>query len=324
MALKFRLAILALSLILFIQSVASQSLPACGQTCVVSTKTRCKSTDYHCACKGDYISRLKGCVAKTCAPAEKSEAENYLNILCASVGIWISTSGGTAQERADLRRAIGVPEPIVERQLASFGPEVSFTASVPGSTTTSFLSTSTGGTTSTPSTTGTASSSSTSAATSGAGDTGGGLTTGAKVGLGVGIPGGVIIIALLVGAAFMFGRRSRKEKSQSGIADQPTMAQGPAELSPEGRPLGAELSTQANVTEMPGTVPAVKDKAGLPLRAGQGGYAGPPPPLPQGWASQWDQQHQTWYFVNHATGQSQWEVPAELPERSRTVREGAT
>ncbi|KAI9348492.1 hypothetical protein BDR26DRAFT_816940 [Obelidium mucronatum] len=35
----------------------------------------------------------------------------------------------------------------------------------------------------------------------------------------------------------------------------------------------------------------------------------PPPAVPQGFVSQWSSQYQRYFFVNQATGQSQWEVP---------------
>lgn len=53
----------------------------------------------------------------------------------------------------------------------------------------------------------------------------------------------------------------------------------------------------------------------------QQGYAGgapqapdyrPPqdkPPIPSGWTPRWDSQHQQWYYVEDATGRSQWEAP---------------
>ncbi|KAF4467471.1 WW domain-containing, partial [Fusarium albosuccineum] len=62
---------------------------------------------------------------------------------------------------------------------------------------------------------------------------------------------------------------------------------------------------------------------------GQGGpppsqyYAAPPqphyqppsdkPPLPEGWTAQFDQQHQRWYYVEVATGRTQWEAPGQAP-----------
>ncbi|KAK6088429.1 ww domain-containing protein [Seiridium cupressi] len=53
----------------------------------------------------------------------------------------------------------------------------------------------------------------------------------------------------------------------------------------------------------------------------QQGYSGGPPqapeyrppqdkpPIPRGWIPQWDQQHQRWFYVEEATGRSQWEAP---------------
>ncbi|PNY27075.1 Uncharacterized protein TCAP_02996, partial [Tolypocladium capitatum] len=52
-------------------------------------------------------------------------------------------------------------------------------------------------------------------------------------------------------------------------------------------------------------------------------YASPPtpayqppsdkPPLPRGWTPLFDQQHQRWYYVEEATGQTQWEAPGYDP-----------
>ncbi|KAF7534092.1 hypothetical protein G7054_g6518 [Neopestalotiopsis clavispora] len=33
------------------------------------------------------------------------------------------------------------------------------------------------------------------------------------------------------------------------------------------------------------------------------------PPIPRGWISKWDQRYQHWYYVEEATGRSQWEAP---------------
>ncbi|ODV76887.1 uncharacterized protein CANTADRAFT_8466 [Suhomyces tanzawaensis NRRL Y-17324] len=35
----------------------------------------------------------------------------------------------------------------------------------------------------------------------------------------------------------------------------------------------------------------------------------PPPPLPPGWVAQWDDEYQRYFFVDTATGKSQWEPP---------------
>ncbi|KAK8036510.1 hypothetical protein PG991_001647 [Apiospora marii] len=38
--------------------------------------------------------------------------------------------------------------------------------------------------------------------------------------------------------------------------------------------------------------------------------AGPPPPtVPQGWASRWNEQYQAWFYVNTFTKKSQWDKP---------------
>lgn len=40
---------------------------------------------------------------------------------------------------------------------------------------------------------------------------------------------------------------------------------------------------------------------------------GAPPPMPPGWIQQWDQNSQRWYYVEQATGRTQWDPPAHLP-----------
>jgi hypothetical protein len=40
---------------------------------------------------------------------------------------------------------------------------------------------------------------------------------------------------------------------------------------------------------------------------------GAPPPMPPGWTQQWDQNSQRWYYVEQATGRTQWDPPAHLP-----------
>ncbi|KAI0462160.1 hypothetical protein LJB42_004248 [Komagataella kurtzmanii] len=37
----------------------------------------------------------------------------------------------------------------------------------------------------------------------------------------------------------------------------------------------------------------------------------PPPTLPEGWVAEWDEEYQRYFYVNTATGASQWEVPAQ-------------
>ncbi|CAN9148766.1 unnamed protein product [Alternaria alternata] len=59
----------------------------------------------------------------------------------------------------------------------------------------------------------------------------------------------------------------------------------------------------------------------------QGGYpgspaaqGGPPPPAPQGWAQEYDARSQRWYYVDRATGRSQWEPPSFAPPRAATFQ----
>ncbi|KAJ5591095.1 hypothetical protein N7450_005067 [Penicillium hetheringtonii] len=41
------------------------------------------------------------------------------------------------------------------------------------------------------------------------------------------------------------------------------------------------------------------------------GPSSPPPQLPDGWLPQWEGVQRKWYFVQRATGKSQWEIPTE-------------
>ncbi|CRG89775.1 hypothetical protein PISL3812_06814 [Talaromyces islandicus] len=41
------------------------------------------------------------------------------------------------------------------------------------------------------------------------------------------------------------------------------------------------------------------------------GPSSPPPELPDGWLAQWEGVSRKWYFVQRATGKSQWEIPTE-------------
>lgn len=44
--------------------------------------------------------------------------------------------------------------------------------------------------------------------------------------------------------------------------------------------------------------------------------SGPPPPsVPEGWKAQYDDRYQTWYYVDLATGKSQWDRPEAPPSR---------
>jgi hypothetical protein len=53
-------------------------------------------------------------------------------------------------------------------------------------------------------------------------------------------------------------------------------------------------------------------------------YGAHPPPqgpdAPQGWAQEWDPQNQRWYYIERATGRSQWEPPA-YPPRAQTFQD---
>ncbi|KAF1938999.1 hypothetical protein EJ02DRAFT_468466 [Clathrospora elynae] len=40
---------------------------------------------------------------------------------------------------------------------------------------------------------------------------------------------------------------------------------------------------------------------------------GAPPPMPPGWTQQWDQNSQRWFYIEQATGRTQWDPPAHLP-----------
>ncbi|KNG50882.1 hypothetical protein TW65_01860 [Stemphylium lycopersici] len=65
----------------------------------------------------------------------------------------------------------------------------------------------------------------------------------------------------------------------------------------------------------------------------QGGYPGSPTPpvcqqptppvgptVPEGWAQEYDSRSQRWYYVEKATGRSQWNPPSCIPPRSATFQ----
>jgi hypothetical protein len=47
----------------------------------------------------------------------------------------------------------------------------------------------------------------------------------------------------------------------------------------------------------------------------------PPPSVPEGWLTRWDNNYKQFYFVNFATKKSQWEQPVE-PARGNYTRKG--
>ncbi|KAH8698338.1 hypothetical protein BGW36DRAFT_460280 [Talaromyces proteolyticus] len=53
------------------------------------------------------------------------------------------------------------------------------------------------------------------------------------------------------------------------------------------------------------------------------GPSSPPPPLPEGWLAQWEGVSRKWYFVQRATGKSQWEIPTEPVALSPSTTPGS-
>ncbi|KAF1940990.1 hypothetical protein EJ02DRAFT_211915 [Clathrospora elynae] len=43
----------------------------------------------------------------------------------------------------------------------------------------------------------------------------------------------------------------------------------------------------------------------------------PPPPLPKGWAQEYDSQSQRWYYVERVTGRAEWILPTHTPPPHR-------
>ncbi|KKZ63213.1 hypothetical protein EMCG_02418 [[Emmonsia] crescens] len=60
--------------------------------------------------------------------------------------------------------------------------------------------------------------------------------------------------------------------------------------------------------------------------ADSGGPSSPPPTLPEGWLAQWEGVSRKWYYVQRATGRSQWEIPTEpfIPTPSSTPQSVAS
>jgi hypothetical protein len=58
----------------------------------------------------------------------------------------------------------------------------------------------------------------------------------------------------------------------------------------------------------------------------QGGYPGSPAsqggpsPAPQGWTQEYDPRSQRWYYIERATGRSQWQPPSFAPPRAATFQ----
>lgn len=46
------------------------------------------------------------------------------------------------------------------------------------------------------------------------------------------------------------------------------------------------------------------------------------PSVPAGWVAQWNQQYQRWFYVDQASGRSQWEHPAPPPPVAPPVDQG--
>lgn len=57
--------------------------------------------------------------------------------------------------------------------------------------------------------------------------------------------------------------------------------------------------------------PHSQSQYGAPQPGPQGG-----PQLPPGWTAQWDQNSQRWYYLEQATGRTQWEPPASYGQQS--------
>lgn len=55
---------------------------------------------------------------------------------------------------------------------------------------------------------------------------------------------------------------------------------------------------------------------GAPVPQGPPAPYGPPPPMPSGWFQQWDQANQRAYYVEQATGRTQWDPPHSPPPSS--------
>jgi hypothetical protein len=58
---------------------------------------------------------------------------------------------------------------------------------------------------------------------------------------------------------------------------------------------------------------AAHNAYGHPPPQGPPAPYGAPPPMPPGWLAQWDQTNNRWYYVEQASGRSQWDPPAFSP-----------
>ena len=62
------------------------------------------------------------------------------------------------------------------------------------------------------------------------------------------------------------------------------------------------------------------DNHGPPTPVGPPAPYGAPPPMPPGWTQQWDQNSQRWFYIEQATGRTQWDPPSHLPPGRKCPR----
>lgn len=106
-----------------------------------------------------------------------------------------------------------------------------------------------------------------------------------------------------------------------GLGSDSKSRDGPGQYPPQGY---GQPSPQPYQSQ-PGYYPPPQQQPDYSSPPPQAPYASPPepgprppppytppsdkPPIPSGWTPRWDDQYQRWYYVEEATGRSQWEAP---------------
>ncbi|KAK4129830.1 hypothetical protein N657DRAFT_661042 [Parathielavia appendiculata] len=76
-----------------------------------------------------------------------------------------------------------------------------------------------------------------------------------------------------------------------------------------GQPSHQPYQPQANYHPPPQTTPSAYPTEPGPRPPPTYTPPSDKPPIPSGWTPRWDDQYQRWYYVEEATGRSQWEAP---------------
>jgi hypothetical protein len=103
--------------------------------------------------------------------------------------------------------------------------------------------------------------------------------------------------------------------AQSGHGGPPQQQQYPPQgqgYQSQGPPQGQGYPPQGQGYQSQGH-PQQQPYGQAPTPVGPPAPYGAPPPMPPGWTQQWDQNSQRWFYIEQATGRTQWDPPAHLP-----------